>query len=106
MSNAPQAFPIRVTKDEGLEPGDEPGRSSQAEFVVHEPGTTSALDGPVIADARDIGAAAVFERTVDGNVLTFSFRAGHFVDDQTGSTWDILGRATTGPLAGKRLHPV
>ncbi len=41
---------------------------------------------------------------MDGNVLTFSLRGDQFVDDQTGSTWDILGRATAGPLPGERLR--
>ena len=74
--------------------------------VFHQGGTVSALDGPVIAASRDVGAAAVFERTLDGNLLTFSWRGDQFVDDQTGSTWDLLGRATAGPLAGQRLRPL
>jgi hypothetical protein len=74
--------------------------------VFHQGGTVSALDGPVIAASRDVGAAAVFDRTLDGSLLTFSWRSDRFADDQTGSTWDILGRATAGPLAGQRLHPL
>jgi hypothetical protein len=74
--------------------------------VFHQTGTRSALDGAVIATSRDVGAAAVFDRTVHGQVLTFSWRNDHFVDDQTGSTWDILGRATDGGLAGNRLRAV
>ena len=74
--------------------------------VFHQTGTRSALDGAAIAASRDVGAAAVFDRTVRGQVLTFSWKDDHFVDDQTGSTWDILGRATDGPLAGSRLTPL
>jgi len=74
--------------------------------VFHQGGTVSTLDGPVIAASRDVGAAVVFDRSVDGKVLAFSLRGDHFVDDQTGSTWDILGRATAGPLAGHRLRPL
>jgi hypothetical protein len=74
--------------------------------VFHEGGTVSALDAPVIAASRDVGAATAFRRELDGISLTFSLRNDRFVDDHTGSTWDILGRATDGPLAGKRLHPV
>jgi hypothetical protein len=72
--------------------------------VFHQGGTVSALDGPVIAASRDVGAATVFDRTLDGSLLTFSWRGDRFADDQTGSTWDILGRATAGPLAGRRLR--
>jgi len=32
--------------------------------------------------------------------------AGVFADQQTGSTWDITGRAIRGPLAGERLRPL
>jgi hypothetical protein len=74
--------------------------------VFHQGGTVSALDGPVIAASRDVGAAAAFGRELDGTLLTFSVHDDRFVDTQTSSTWDILGNATDGKLAGKRLHPV
>jgi hypothetical protein len=69
-------------------------------------GTVSALDGAVIAASRDVGAATAFDRSVDDKVLTFSLRGDQFIDDQTSSTWDILGRAIAGPLVGDRLHPL
>ena len=74
--------------------------------VFHRGGTVSALDGGVISASRDVGAATVFSRDLDGEALTFTVRGDEFVDDQTGSTWDVLGRATAGPLAGKRLQAV
>ena len=74
--------------------------------VFHQGGTVSALDGPVIAASRDVGAGAVFDRRVSGQVLTFAWQTDHFADEQTGSTWDILGRATDGQLAGNRLRPL
>ncbi|MGH2809232.1 MAG: DUF3179 domain-containing (seleno)protein [Actinomycetota bacterium] len=33
-------------------------------------------------------------------------RDGAIVDAQTSSTWNIFGRAASGPLAGKRLRPL
>ncbi len=44
----------------------------------------------------------------EGQALKFSFRptSGAFVDSQTGSRWDITGRAVSGPLAGKRLERI
>jgi len=72
--------------------------------VLHRSGTTSALDGPTIAASRDVGAATAFDRRLNGQVLTFAWRDDHVVDDQTGSTWDILGRARDGPFAGNRLN--
>ncbi len=78
----------------------------RAIVVVFTKGVTSALDGGSIPDSRDVGTAGVFERTLEGKVLTFKTSGVHFIDAQTGSTWDILGAATAGPLAGKRLTPV
>ncbi len=78
----------------------------KAIVVIFENGVSSALDGSSIADSRDIGTGTVFERTVDGKVLSFKSADGKVTDAQTGSTWDILGFATAGPLKGKRLTPV
>jgi len=74
--------------------------------VIHASGVTSALDRGSIADSRDVGTSAVFERKVDGRTLTFKAASGRIVDGQTGSSWNILGQATTGPLNGRRLTPV
>jgi len=67
-------------------------------------GTSSALDARSIADAKDIGAVGVFSSEVDGQVLDFSWDGDNFVDDQTGSTWNIFGHATSGDLEGTQLR--
>ena len=74
--------------------------------VVFTKGVTSALDGGSIPDSRDVGTAGVFERTLEGKVLTLKASGVRITDAQTGSTWNILGAATAGPLAGKRLTPL
>jgi uncharacterized protein DUF3179 len=74
--------------------------------VFHQSGTRSALDTVLIETSRDIGAATVFEASIDGQRLTFNPAANGFEDAQTGSTWDILGRAISGPLAGQRLQSI
>ncbi|MGH2398645.1 MAG: DUF3179 domain-containing protein [bacterium] len=74
--------------------------------VIFVKGVASALDRSSIADSRDIGTAAVFQRRLDGRTLTFVRRADDIIDQQTKSTWSILGRATAGPLRGKTLAPV
>jgi len=80
---------------------------SQNIVVFYYPGTTSALDRQSIAQSRDVGAAAVFRPELDGQPLTFSIDdKGNIVDDQTGSVWNILGEATSGPMEGKQLAPV
>ncbi len=75
--------------------------------VLWSPGTADALDSPVTAEGADIGAALAFDRRVDGEALEFSPAGdGRFTDDRTGSTWNILGQAVDGELAGSRLEPV
>lgn len=74
--------------------------------VFWREGTASALDTGQIAEGRDVGAATAFARTVDGQQLTFTRSTDGFTDAETGSTWDGLGRATAGTLAGTQLEPV
>ena len=50
--------------------------------------------------------AVVHGREVDGRLLTFEFADGAFRDQETGSVWNLSGRAQSGPLAGAQLPPV
>jgi hypothetical protein len=76
--------------------------------VFWAPGTASALDGAAVASGRDVGAGTVFSREFDGQTLSFrfDFKDGRIVDEQTGSEWNVLGQAISGPLAGSQLTPV
>lgn len=82
--------------------------------AFHLPGTATPIQNSQVALGRDVGATAVYDPTVDGQQLTFarkpdaasSVEPGAFVDDQTGSTWSLLGRALDGPLAGAQLAPI
>ncbi len=71
-----------------------------------QPGTASALDTAAIELGNDVGATGVFEATVDGQELTFAATDDGFVDDQTGTTWNLFGRAIAGELEGTELVPV
>ncbi|MBI4259764.1 MAG: DUF3179 domain-containing protein, partial [Actinobacteria bacterium] len=66
-------------------------------------GTVSALDEEDIPSSRDVGAATAFDPVLDGRRLSFEAGPAGFVDLETGSRWDILGRAVAGPLRGERL---
>ena len=57
----------------------------------------SAVEGPT-------GAAYV--ALVENATMTFSFVDGRFRDDQTNSTWNLAGVATSGELAGTQLQPL
>ncbi len=74
--------------------------------VFYRLGTASALDRSDIASSKDVGATGVFDPVVGLRRLTFEARGEGFRDLQTGSTWDILGRAVAGELEGERLRPV
>jgi len=70
-------------------------------------GTASALDSSSIADGRDIGTTGVFSATIGDQVLTFIAQEdGPFLDQETGSTWDIFGDAIEGPMSGSSLVPI
>jgi len=69
-----------------------------------QPGVVSALDAPSIDKSRDIGTATLYDRTLDGQHLTFEVdKLGVIRDEQTGSAWDVFGYATEGKLAGQHL---
>jgi hypothetical protein len=75
-------------------------------IVFWQSGTTSALDAGTIASGRDVGSAGIFKRISGDQTLTFTLQDGRFVDDQTGSEWNILGEAVSGSLAGQKLEPL
>ena len=69
--------------------------------------TASALDDSDIAEGRGVGTGLAYLRTVNGQVLTFEAGSNDvFTDQETGSTWDLLGEAIAGPLAGTQLTSV
>ena len=74
--------------------------------VFFKPGTRSALDELLIGTSEEIGATGLFDAELDGQKLTFRADGDNFVDNETGSAWNILGEATEGPLTGKKLTPV
>ena len=73
------------------------------------PGGVSALDASSIDDGREVGSTGIFKREIDGEPLTFALNPDDeteetFVDDQTGSVWNIFGTALSGPFAGTQLE--
>ncbi len=74
--------------------------------VLWQPGTASALGSVEIAAGEDVGAIAAFSRMVNGRELEFQVEGEEIVDSESGSTWDILGRAIDGPMLGQQLDPI
>ena len=75
--------------------------------VFWKEGTASALDTSTISEGKDVGTTGVFEALVEGEELTFTAdEDGTFRDKKTNSTWNILGEAVEGPLAGETLTAI
>ena len=75
--------------------------------VLWQPGAVSALDARYVDEGEDVGATGVFRAVAGGQELTFVRNGGEdapITDRQTGSTWDVTGRALDGPLAGTQLE--
>jgi hypothetical protein len=80
---------------------------SEPRVAFWQPGALSALDSGSINESRAVGAANLFDPTLeDGTVLTFTADGTTITDEQTGSTWNIFGLATGGELEGTQLNQV
>ena len=70
-------------------------------------GTASAVDESSIASGRDVGSSTSFSPIVGGRALTFEPGGdGRFRDLETGTEWNLSGRAVKGELAGTQLAEV
>ncbi len=99
--------PVAVPTDELLASGVvELQVAEEPILVLGAPGQASALDTREIADGADVGTTGVFSATLDGRTLSLrpGEEPGEFVDDVTGSTWDVQGRAVAGPEVGRNLQ--
>ena len=64
---------------------------------------------PVVVFTKSRGASVgAFSRQVAGRTLSFDYREDEdvFVDRETGTLWNSIGRADRGPLEGERLERV
>jgi hypothetical protein len=97
------AFPFSILSQEKVVNYNVGGRDL---VVFFKPGTRSALDELLIGMSEEIGATGLFDADLDGRKLTFRADGDDFIDNETGSSWNILGEAIQGPSAGKRLTPI
>ena len=74
--------------------------------ILWKGGQSTALEETVVYGGRDVGSVGVFLPEVDGEPVTIRSSAGVFVDDETGSQWDVAGKARSGPLAGAQLERI
>jgi hypothetical protein len=104
LGDASLAYPFASLEQKRVVNDDAGGT---ALVVFWTPGMASSVDSRSIAEGRDVGASGVYNRAVGSRTLTFEPAGdGAFRDRETGSTWDILGRAVDGELEGTQLEPV
>jgi hypothetical protein len=72
--------------------------------IFWKSGQASALDRAGVGEGADVGTVGVFDPRVDGDVLSFRAEGEDYVDDSTGSVWNVAGEAVEGPLTGSRLE--
>ncbi len=60
----------------------------------------------VVLYDRSGRTALAFSRVLDGKTLEFKASAGVLTDSETGSIWNVSGRAESGPLKGMKLDYV
>jgi hypothetical protein len=97
------AYPLPRIAEEGVI---EDNIDGQDVVVFFEPGQVSALDQGIIEDSKEVGSAGMFTPEIDGQALTFNYNDGVITDNETGSEWDVFGRAVSGELAGAQLEPI
>jgi hypothetical protein len=101
IDGEPKAYPFSLLEDHPVvhdRVGGEPV------VVFWSPGTTSALDQTSIAESREVGSANAFTPALNDGELTFIVEDGEIRDEQTGSTWNVLGHAVEGELEGEQLE--
>ena len=103
LGDDPIAFPFSALSESVVIDGESAG---QAVVAFWQPGALSPLDDSFIIAGRNVGAAGAFLPIVNGEPATFEARDGSIVDTATESTWNVLGLATAGPLAGTQLEAV
>jgi hypothetical protein len=76
--------------------------------VVWSPGTASGLGDVTVAGGDLVGSAVVLSRRgPDGKTLDFEPAGeGRMRDTESGSTWNLDGLATDGPMTGAQLEPI
>ncbi len=103
LDNTDIAYPVSILAEMGVINDNQDGQDL---VLFYTPGTTSAFFNPITNEFDDVGATGIFDPNLNGEMLTFSLAGEDIQDDQTGSTWNILGQATDGPLAGESLIPI
>lgn len=105
IDDASRAFALSAIS-EGLAKATNTTVGDAAVVIFWKAGQATALDSSAVADGRDVGSVSVFSPDVAGRALTFAAEGDTFVDQDTGSVWNVAGEALEGPLVGTRLDRI
>ena len=103
IGDADVAFPFTILETERVVSYTLNGQDL---VVFFKPGTLSVFNNSFTGEPGEIGATGVFDPNLNGQKLIFRADGGGFVDNDTGSVWNILGEAIDGPLVGQTLIPI
>jgi len=106
-----RAYPFAEVSQVGVVNDEIPAADGAVPITIFWGGNTAdALDQRDISSSNPIGSAVAYVSEVDGQTLTFATAGNNasgdplFQDNETGSTWTILGQAIDGELAGRSLN--
>ena len=76
--------------------------------LFYDSAMISNLDTREIKNGRQMGSATVFSANLDNQILTFVANENEngFIDNETGSQWNFIGRCISGKLENKQLKPI
>jgi len=103
LNGKTKTYPYSITKEQKVINDQLAGSNI---VVFHTEGATSALDAGRIAQSKEAGSTGVFKSTVNGRTLSFEYKNGEIVDQQTGSVWNITGKSIEGELKNTQLERV
>lgn len=103
VGESQRAYPYSLTREEKIINDD---LHNSPIVIFHTDGALTALDASRISESREDGTTGSFSRTLNDQTLTFLFKSGNIIDKQTGSRWNISGKAIGGPQEGQQLEPL
>lgn len=98
-----KAYPYSITQSEKIINDEIAGNPI---VIFHIEGARSALGASEISDSRKDGSTGAFSRIINGETLTFYYDGSEIKDRETNSSWNITGKAVSGPMAGEQLEPL
>jgi len=93
-------YPFSIIKEKGVI---NDNVNNKDVVIFYKKGVLSILDKKQISESRDIGTAVVFNPIINDKKLSFKKTENHFIDNKTGSKWNIVGQCISGPLKGEKL---